>query len=248
MNGTRKIDQMANAEKEPTLSTAIAAALGVLVAFGLAAAAVAGILLVGGCATEGANADPEAWKPVVNFVTNYADRIVAAYANRPAGATSAEAGESGSGDASGGEPSAFMEVSRTAPVGTSPAPALSWVYGGFNGSKAAETPDAQIASLKVSASGLSYKWAKGGCEALGASSKADYSQTLACLFVRDKAGNWKGGKFDWISTSRTSRSFENVRDGYNGWPKDAIETATAYGFLIADKSGKRRTNFIIAEK
>ena len=120
---------------------------------------------------------------------------------------------------------------------------LDWAYGGFKGGSAKLVDGCRIGSLKVSSSGLSYKWERGGCEALGASGAGDYSQTLACLFCRI-SGKWRGGKFDWISTSRTTRSFENIQDGYNGWPKNAVEAADAYAFCIVSKDGKRRSNVI----
>ncbi len=124
--------------------------------------------------------------------------------------------------------------------------ALDWCWGGFSGKKAALADGVQIGSLKISSSGLSYKWVKGGCEKLGASSATDAS-CLACLFVR-VGGKWQGGKVDWISTSRTTRSFENVRDGYNGWRKDAIEAADAYAFVICSSDGKRRSNVALFAK
>ncbi len=125
--------------------------------------------------------------------------------------------------------------------------ALDWCWGGFKGGGAKTVDGAEITALKVTASGLSYKWAKGGCEKLGASSSTDYSATLACLFVR-VGGKWQGGKVDWISTSRTTRDFANVREGYNGWRKDAIEAADAYAFCVVSKDGRKRTNVTLCAK
>lgn len=116
---------------------------------------------------------------------------------------------------------------------------LDWAYGGFKG-QSGKLADARIKNLKVSSSGLSYSWEEGGCEQLGASGATD-ANCLACLFCRI-GGKWRGGKFDWISTSRVTRSFENIRTGYNGWPKNAVEAADAYAFVIVSKDGKRRTN------
>jgi hypothetical protein len=89
-------------------------------------------------------------------------------------------------------------------------------------------------------------WVKGGCEKLGASSSTD-AACLACLFCK-LDGRWRGGKFDWISTSRTTRGFENVRDGYGGWRKDAIEAAEAFAFVICSSDGKKRTNVALFAK
>ncbi len=121
---------------------------------------------------------------------------------------------------------------------------LDWCWGSFSGKSASPVSGVEIGSLKVSSSGMSYKWKSGGCEKLGASSATDAS-CLACLFCK-LDGKWKGGKFDWISTSRTTRDFANISGGYNGWQKDAISKATEYAFVIVSKDGKKRTNVIKA--
>lgn len=120
---------------------------------------------------------------------------------------------------------------------------LDWCYGGFKGSGAAMSNNALIRDLQVNSNGMHYEWASGGCEALGASEKTDYSHTLACFFCKVE-GKWVGGKFDWISTSRLSRSFTNIREGYGGWGKNSIEVATEYAFVIVSKDGKLRSNVI----
>ena len=120
---------------------------------------------------------------------------------------------------------------------------LQWSYGGFKGGGATLSSTARIKNLSVSSSGLSYSWAAGGCEDLGATSKADADHTIACLFVL-VGGSWRGGKFDWVSTTRTSRDFKNIIGGYNGWPKDSIGKADKYAFCIVSKDGKARTNVI----
>jgi hypothetical protein len=122
-------------------------------------------------------------------------------------------------------------------------PELDFRYGGFKGGKAKEEPGCRIGSLKVGKDKLSYKWEAGGCEALGAKDKADYSKTVACAFYWD-GSRWVGGKFDWISTSRTSRGFENIKSGYNGWDSAAFFGAKKHGFCIVSKDGKKRSNFI----
>jgi hypothetical protein len=121
--------------------------------------------------------------------------------------------------------------------------ALRWDYGGFGGKGAAAVNGCTISGLKVSSSGMGYKWEGGGCEQLGASSRTA-ADCIAALFVRGSDGQWRGGKFDWISTSRTTRDFANVRSGYHGWPTDAIETASGYAFVIVSKDGRKRSNVI----
>ena len=123
---------------------------------------------------------------------------------------------------------------------------LKWKYGGFNGAKASLETSTRISKLSVNSGGLSYSWASGGCERLGASSSTD-ANCLACLFCLID-GEWVGGKFDWISTSRRTRDFVNIRGQYNGWRPDAIEKAKAYAFVIVSRDGKKRSNVIRRDK
>lgn len=116
-------------------------------------------------------------------------------------------------------------------------------FGSPNCSKATEDPNAQIKDLKIDKNGLSYRWAKGGCENLGATSKSDYSHTLAVAGYGD-GKTFRCSKFDWISTSRTTRSFENIYDGYNGFDAGAFFHAQKRCFFIMSKDGKRRTNIL----
>lgn len=124
--------------------------------------------------------------------------------------------------------------------------AFIWRYGGFNGSGAKIESSAKIDALNVHKNGLSYQWKNGGCEALGAKERTDASQTLACLFCKIN-GEWIGGKFDWISTSRTTRDFHNIETSYHGWDTKAIEKATEFAFVIVSKDGRKRTNVIFAK-
>lgn len=165
------------------------------------------------------------------------------------------------GDATSSAPSAETPEDRGAEGGgwTASAPggaddadgaefnSLLWTWGGFDGHRAAPVAGCRVKALKVSSDGLSFKWASGGCEQLGASSASDYSQTLACLFCHIN-GKWRGGKLDWISTSRKSRSFDNIFGGYHGWPRNAVHEADRFAFVIVGRDGKRRTNVITCKK
>lgn len=119
---------------------------------------------------------------------------------------------------------------------------LNFCWGGFNGSNAVWNTATEISNLRID-SKLSYQWLKGDCEQLGASDRADASQTLACLFCLID-GKWLGGKFDWISTSRVTRDFRNIETSYHGWDASAISKASAYRFVIISKNGQSRTNVI----
>jgi hypothetical protein len=150
------------------------------------------------------------------------------------------------GEQSPSVPAPAPAPEKPAPA-TEPAPRIRWVYGGFDGSRAVETPDAQVGGVKMDAKGMSYKWTRGGCENLGAVSARDYSHTIAAAFYWDGEA-WCGGKFDWISTSRTTRDFVNIKDGYNGWNWRAFVDAERRAFCIVSADGKKRTNLAEAGK
>ena len=118
---------------------------------------------------------------------------------------------------------------------------LHWDFGGFKGEKA-EKGDVQIAGLKMKKDGLSFKYVEDLSH--WGMSHTDYSGALACLFVCDRDGRWVGGKFDWISSSRKTRSFKNVYGGYNGWSLSNVPNPCPVAFVIVSKDGKKRSNVI----
>ena len=118
----------------------------------------------------------------------------------------------------------------------------SFSYGGFHAPGAELLPAAQISGLKLTSNGLSYSWKSGGCESFGASSKSDASRTVCLFEVQLADGSWKGGKFDWISTSRTTRGFENIFNGYSGWTLNGVPNPCNASFCIVGADGRNRTN------
>jgi len=120
---------------------------------------------------------------------------------------------------------------------------LEWCYGGYNGKNAQLADGCRISDLRVGGGKMSYRWAEGDCAPLGGPVKSD-AVCIAALFVRDASGAWRGGKFEWVGTSRTTRSLGNIAGEYHGWPANAVETATAYAFVIVSKDGKLRSNVI----
>jgi len=122
--------------------------------------------------------------------------------------------------------------------------AFSWAYGGFNGARAAlDKP--RIESLRMNGmSGLSYRWAGPNLSAWGLSHTD--AGALACLFLQRADGSWVGGKFDWISSSRTTRDFKNL-GGYKGWTLAGIPNPCRAAFVIVSADGRRRSNVITAD-
>ena len=144
-------------------------------------------------------------------------------------------------NSSGGDPAVNGGVSPTVVESAK----FDWCYGGLKGEKAAEDANAQIKDLKISGNNMSYGWAKGNLRGWGLADTD--ANALACVFFKD-GKTFKGGKFEWISYSRKTRSFGNISGNYNGWDPNKFFAATEYAFCICSKDGKKRTNFIFFSK
>lgn len=200
--------------------------------------------LYGALAFVGCASTPQLPPGAVDFVTNSIQRAItqiektrerdAAQDPIPNGSTPEEMDD---------QDPATEGATGVAPTSGSVAGSLVFRHGGFNGSKAAEDPATQIGAFKFSSSGMSYKWTAGDLGNWGLA-RTD-AGALACAFYwSDKEQAWIGGKFDWISTSRLTRSWENVRERYNGWDPDAFFSAKRHAFCIVSKDGCRRTNLV----
>lgn len=121
---------------------------------------------------------------------------------------------------------------------------LQWKFGGFHGENAQWNSGVVIGNLAINKSGMSYSWIQGNCEMLGAAGHTN-ADCIAALFC-EVGGKWVGGKFEWISTSRTTRSWHNI-GGYNGWSWDTFNAASRYAFVIVSKDGRSRSNVIVAK-
>lgn len=139
----------------------------------------------------------------------------------------ATSSSSGSGGAVGGD---------QVPFGS-----LKWVYGGKPNGSGARNGGVVISGARFSARSVSFSYVH-DLSAWGYSSGA--LGGVACLFVQKTNGQWVGGKFDWISSSRRSRGFENVFGGYAGWSLEGVPNPCAAAFVIVSPDGKRRSNVI----
>lgn len=194
------------------------------------------LLLLAACALIGCeNADTEkgvSW--------NGSSRPAAPAATAPATPTAPKQ-PSSSSSASSSATSGNTGASGADAVGDSvPFSALRWSFGGVNGSGASPS-GAVIAGLSCSKTGLSFRyrtdlsvWGRGYTQA------GDY----ACFFVQKSDGTWVGGKFDWISSSRTTRGFENIFGHYNGWSLAGVPNPCKVAFLVLNHDCKRRSNVI----
>ena len=130
-----------------------------------------------------------------------------------------------------------------------PFSSLGFTYGKVKGSTCQLAPTARIKNLKVNNSGMSYEWIAGGCEELGAGGGHDHTKTSACLFVKNAAGQWVGGRFDAISSDRLTRGFKNITgEQYGGWKRDEFLASSEVLFVIVSDNGKWRTNVIRGSK
>ena len=118
---------------------------------------------------------------------------------------------------------------------------LKWTFGGRPNGSGARNGGVVISGARFSSNGISFTYVK-DLSAWGYSSGA--LGGIACLFVRKENGQWVGGKFDWISSSRRSRGFENVRAGYEGWNLAGVPNPCQAAFVIVSPDGKRRSNVL----
>ncbi len=130
---------------------------------------------------------------------------------------------------------------------------LDWSFGGFDGSEA-EGSQVMIGGLEMSKNGLSFEYdfdlATWGLEETQYEG-GPHGGAIACLFVLDNDGNWVGGKFDWISSSRQMREFANIygtgpEGVYGGWDLSNVPKSTTAAFVIVSADGKLRSNVITA--
>lgn len=127
---------------------------------------------------------------------------------------------------------------------------LKWCFGGEDGSKAVECAGVQIRNLNVNVGkNFSYSWAKARFRRTLAEWGLANSEAAAfAVFGYRHGDSYKCGKMDWISTSRTSRSWENIRGGYKGWNNAECCAATEFVFLILSKDRSKRSNVIRYKK
>ena len=119
---------------------------------------------------------------------------------------------------------------------------LQWKFGGFRPPTNAVRSSVTVADLRASRGGMEMKWIRD----LGAwGIPYEVPDALACLFVKNEEGEWVGGKFEWISSSRKTRGFENIRGGYGGWNLRGVPNPCEVAFLVFRKDGRRRSNIVV---
>lgn len=117
--------------------------------------------------------------------------------------------------------------------------ALRWTKGGINASGAVKTT-VSIGGLRTTKNDLYYSWVGDTLSSWGIGyGNAD---AVACFFVQQRDGAWIGGKFDWISTSRTHRSIAEI---IHGWGlANLLNNPCPCAFVIVSRDFKKRSNVI----
>lgn len=115
-------------------------------------------------------------------------------------------------------------------------------FGHPNCANAVEDPHVQIKDFVFRKSGMSYKWASSTkLEVWG----LQYTQAGALAVAGWYDGKeWKCAKFDWISSSRTTRDWVNVNSHYNGFDPNAFFGSAKHCFFIMSSDGRKRSNII----
>lgn len=74
----------------------------------------------------------------------------------------------------------------------------------------------------------------------------DAGAICAVFFLRDS--QWIGGKFDWVSVSRSNRELKHV-ESYKNWPSSGIKLPWRgkVAFVVVSADGKRRSNVLVTE-
>ena len=120
---------------------------------------------------------------------------------------------------------------------------LQWRWGGFSGS-GAKFDRVTLSGLSCNGKSVSYRFDV-DLSAWGLS-HGEAGAICAVFFERD--GVFEGGKFDWVSSSRTSRGLKHV-ESYSNWPSSGIKLPFRgrVAFVIFSADGRRRSNVVIAE-
>ncbi len=224
----------------PTVSRAISAI-----------AASLAISLVSGCESSGSESDDWSEQPAATTATT-TEKKTSSAANQaktsPAASSTQKAAESTAGSTKAATAANSTEAATDATANTAPAAgdqvsfgALSWTYGGKPKAGGARLSGVGISELSVSSGGLSFKYVR-DLSAWGLAN--GQAGAVACLFVQNNSGKWVGGKFDWISSSRRSRSFTNIYAGYGGWSLANVPNPCPVAFVIVSSDGTRRSNVI----
>ena len=117
------------------------------------------------------------------------------------------------------------------------------IVGGFNGSGAV-FDRVTLSGLSCNGKSVSYKFDTDLSE--WGLKHTEAGAICAVFFERN--GRFEGGKFDWVSSSRTNRELKHV-ESYSNWTSSGIKLPWRgkVAFCVFSADGKRRSNIVVAE-
>lgn len=122
---------------------------------------------------------------------------------------------------------------------------LDWCYGGENGSKAVEDTSGlgyRIDSVSANTKGITFS-------GTGTMWGNDHSHAYArnCIFFEEN-GVFHGGFWEWGSSDRKYRGFDNIYSGYKGWNAQRFLKSKKWLFFIMTKGGASRSNLVFIDR
>ena len=120
---------------------------------------------------------------------------------------------------------------------------LQWQYGGMKaGGAVLSTP--KLSNASCNGRVYYYRWDVG----LSGWGLGNGDAGAVCAVFIERDGQWVGGKFDWVSTSRTFRGLDHL-ESYSTWPdaKITLPLSGRVAFVVTSADGKRRSNVIMTE-
>ena len=124
-----------------------------------------------------------------------------------------------------------------------PFSSLQWQYGGMKaGGAVLSTP--RLSNASCNGRVYYYRWDVG----LSGWGLGNGDAGAVCAVFIERDGQWVGGKFDWVSTSRTFRGLDHL-ESYSTWPsaKITLPLSGRVAFVVTSADGKRRSNVIMTE-
>lgn len=124
---------------------------------------------------------------------------------------------------------------------------IDWCWGGFKGSGAKVDNTCVLSGLSAGNDKIAFKWVTNIPSNWARKSTEKGNLVIFAVFVRSGDG-WKGGKVDWIDENRSSRSTENIKDGYNGWSFESYKSAKEVAICVCSIDGKFRSPLLVAKR
>ena len=120
---------------------------------------------------------------------------------------------------------------------------LRWQYGGVNAS-GAKLDSPRLSGLSCNGRSVSYRWDVG----MAGWGLGNGDAGAICAVFFERGGQWIGGKFDWVSVSRSNRELKHV-ESYSNWPSSGIKLPWRgrVAFVVVSADGRRRSNVLVAE-